>query len=320
MAIGSPRPSSKASKEPPLPTRPSALLASRTTGVSPRRSQSAKCLSSGVTPVRASTTKSTTSASETARFVCPRMRAERLSSASSSRPAVSMTRKLRSASRASPSRRSRVTPGVSSTSARRCPTSRLKSVDLPTFGRPMMAAVKLMSYRLPHRNEVSLVGQHVERLVGDDRREKRAVRQFDAPKRRAGIGRERHRLAVRGDDDQAVAAKDGAGPGQGAFLFLEILVARQLLDPAHAAVAPRQADQLAVIADDEDEVSGDPGRFGAADILLPDALAGAKIDRHHATAMADGVDATAIDDWAAADIGKRRQRIRPARGSEAVGP
>ena len=40
---------------------------------------------------------------------------------------------------ASPSRRSRVTPGRSSTSASRFPTRRLNNVDLPTLGRPMMA-------------------------------------------------------------------------------------------------------------------------------------------------------------------------------------
>ena len=47
-----------------------------------------------------------------------------------------MMRKVRSPSRASPSRRSRVTPGRSSTSASFRPTSRLNRVDLPTFGRP----------------------------------------------------------------------------------------------------------------------------------------------------------------------------------------
>ena len=45
--------------------------------------------------------------------------------------------------RPSASRRSRVTPGVSSTSAIFRPTSRLNSVDLPTLGRPTMATVTL---------------------------------------------------------------------------------------------------------------------------------------------------------------------------------
>ena len=39
----------------------------------------------------------------------------------------------------SPYRRSRVMPGSSPTMARRDPTSRLNSVDLPTLGRPTMA-------------------------------------------------------------------------------------------------------------------------------------------------------------------------------------
>jgi len=42
------------------------------------------------------------------------------------------------------SRRSRVTPGVASTIAACRPTNRLNSVDLPTFGRPIIATVKLI--------------------------------------------------------------------------------------------------------------------------------------------------------------------------------
>ena len=55
--------------------------------------------------------------------------------------------KERSASLPSPSRRSRVTPGSSSTSASLRPTSRLNSVDLPTFGRPMIATLALMLFQ-----------------------------------------------------------------------------------------------------------------------------------------------------------------------------
>src|SRR6266851_5585651 len=61
----------------------------------------------------------------------------------------------RSPSRASPSRRSRVTPGSSSTSASFCPTRRLNSVDLPTLGRPIMAIVKGMD------DPCALYGAHV---------------------------------------------------------------------------------------------------------------------------------------------------------------
>src|SRR5690606_28377505 len=53
-------------------------------------------------------------------------------------------RNRRSPMRPSASRRSRVTPGVSSTSAIFRPTSRLKSVDLPPWGRPTMATVTLI--------------------------------------------------------------------------------------------------------------------------------------------------------------------------------
>ncbi len=43
---------------------------------------------------------------------------------------------------ASPSRRSRVSPGRSETSASRVPVRRLKSVDLPTLGRPTIAILE----------------------------------------------------------------------------------------------------------------------------------------------------------------------------------
>src|SRR5262245_30978813 len=83
--------------------------------------------------------------------------------APSSRPAVSMMVKARSPSLPSPSRRSRVTPGRSSTSASFCPTSRLNSVDLPTLGRPIMAIVNDMERfqapvlpRLSMRREIIL--------------------------------------------------------------------------------------------------------------------------------------------------------------------
>ncbi len=98
---------------------------------------------------RASIRKNTASACSIAALVCASMRPARLCGPASSRPAVSITVNSRSPSRASPSRRSRVTPGRSSTSASRRPTSRLNSVDLPTFGRPTMATVKLMGLGCP---------------------------------------------------------------------------------------------------------------------------------------------------------------------------
>jgi len=113
-------------------------LASGITGTGEERSQLAISSSSGVTPARASTTKSATSAVASAASVCLRIRPGSVSASSSSQPAVSTIWNFSPSSSASPKRRSRVTPGWSSTSARRLPTSRLNSVDLPTLGRPMM--------------------------------------------------------------------------------------------------------------------------------------------------------------------------------------
>src|SRR5580704_945041 len=104
-----------------------------------RRTSVAMSRSAGKSPARASTSISTTSEVSIAALVCARMRPVREAEAASSSPAVSITVKARSPSRASPSRRSRVTPGRSSTSASLRPTRRLNKVDLPTFGRPMMA-------------------------------------------------------------------------------------------------------------------------------------------------------------------------------------
>src|SRR5690349_7838092 len=69
-------------------------------------------------------------------------------------------RNLRSPIRPSASRLSRVTPGVSSTIAIFRPTSRLKSVDLPTLGRPTMATSALMMWSLsaPYGAEDEAIG------------------------------------------------------------------------------------------------------------------------------------------------------------------
>src|SRR3546814_4359493 len=96
---------------------------------------------------------------------------------------VSMMVKRRSTSLASPGRRSRVTPGVSSTSASFLPTSLLNSVDLPTFGRPTIATVKLMRLFLqpfPLRDLGRLAGcgdivEHDLRAAGDIARRHRVI-------------------------------------------------------------------------------------------------------------------------------------------------
>jgi hypothetical protein len=100
--------------------------------------------SSGVRPSRASNTSRETSASSIASSVWARMRDSRLSSVTSSKPAVSISSRSRSPRRPWAKRRSRVTPGWSSTSASLRPARRLNRVDLPTLGRPTMASFKGM--------------------------------------------------------------------------------------------------------------------------------------------------------------------------------
>src|SRR6187549_2908178 len=123
---------------PDWPALPSALLAISTTGTSCSRSQRPISSSSGVSPARASITNSATSAPLSETSVCARIRPGRVSASSSSQPAVSTAWNSSPSSPASPNRRSRVTPGWSSTSANFLPTSRLNKVDLPTFGLPMI--------------------------------------------------------------------------------------------------------------------------------------------------------------------------------------
>src|SRR5262249_29344091 len=62
-----------------------------------------------------------------------------------STPPVSISRKRRPFQSATISLRSRVTPGVSCTTAARDSVSRLTSVDLPTFGKPTTATVPASS-------------------------------------------------------------------------------------------------------------------------------------------------------------------------------
>jgi hypothetical protein len=80
-----------------------------------------------------------TSASSMATRACSWTRASMWVPGSSSSPPVSTTVKRRPFHSAVPYTRSRVVPGMSSTIASRCPMRRLKSVDLPTLGRPTIA-------------------------------------------------------------------------------------------------------------------------------------------------------------------------------------
>ncbi len=144
---GSPRPSRWNSSAFASCEGSSILFASTSTGLCAMRRISATSSSPGVIPARASTTKSTRSASSTASRAWSAI--ERVISLLSamSMPPVSITRKRRPRHSTTSSFRSRVTPGVSCTTAARVAVNRFTSVDLPTFGKPTIATVPIRSGR-----------------------------------------------------------------------------------------------------------------------------------------------------------------------------
>ena len=144
--IGSPRPSAYASLMPDIAGAALDLVRGQHDRLVRAPQQRREAFHpAAVTPTRASIRKRITSASRIAISVCARMRASSDASVASSKPAVSISVKSRSPSRPCASRRSRVTPGVSSTMASFLPASRLNSVDLPTFGRPTIASLHAVS-------------------------------------------------------------------------------------------------------------------------------------------------------------------------------
>ena len=143
--IGSPRPSRWNSSASVSRAGSSILFASRKTCLRAERRISATSSSPGVIPAFASTTKSTRSASATAArawSAIERVIGER---SATSTPPVSISRNSVPAHSQTSSLRSRVTPGVSWTTAARVPVSRLTSVDLPTLGNPTTATVPARS-------------------------------------------------------------------------------------------------------------------------------------------------------------------------------
>ena len=136
----------------------------------------------------------------------------------------------------------------------------------------------------------------------------------------AGLRRQRHHLAGRGQHDQPVAAEHGTGPVDRAGLVLLVAKARQRTQPADLSVLALQADRLVVAGQHENKIAADPRPVTAADLLLPGALAGAQVDRRHAAAMADRVGPAAIDDRPPANIGETGDRVGGPRRGQIVGP
>ncbi len=115
------------------------MLTASTMGFFERSSMLATSLSAAVTPVRMSVTRMITSAASIAIWACSRIKSRISLSVLGSMPPVSTISKVLPHHSHSAYSRSRVTPGVSSTMDSRLPTRRLKSIDLPTLGRPTMA-------------------------------------------------------------------------------------------------------------------------------------------------------------------------------------
>src|SRR6185436_11228747 len=104
------------------------------------------------------------------------MRASNDASVASSKPAVSISCRSRSPNLPFASRRSRVTPGVSSTIASFLPTRRLNSVDLPTLGRPTIASLIVIWHAsLAQHHELRVVGDEEYLVVGGDGRNEDSV-------------------------------------------------------------------------------------------------------------------------------------------------
>ena len=182
----------------------STLLTTRITGTSARCSTRATRASSSVMPVVTSTTSSTRSAALIAASACAVTFAASAggsfvspASPGRSQPPVSTSTNARPVHSATSSRRSRVTPGRSSTIASRVPMMRLTSDDLPTLGRPTTAirGRSAVSHRSSSAHERGAVGcddldrarQHGHRLAVEEATARRARR------RAAGSGRLRAR-------------------------------------------------------------------------------------------------------------------------------
>ena len=123
------------------------LLAAITVGHPDSRTRLSTSSSSGVIPLRTSTTTMHRSESPTASAACARVSSANGSSEpgvlSKAMPPVSTSMNLLPRTVTSRATRSRVTPGWSNTMAMRSRAMRLKRADLPTFGRPTMETVAI---------------------------------------------------------------------------------------------------------------------------------------------------------------------------------
>ena len=104
-------------------------------------------------------------------------------------------------------------------------------------------------------------------------------------------------------------------------LLFQVLILRQLVDPANLAFLAGQADHAGIQVQHIDIVAGSPGRLDAANIARPHALAGVHAESRHQAGLADGIDHAAVNHRPAGnvvqlgqggDMAGARQHIAPA--------
>src|SRR3546814_2076527 len=164
-----------------------------------------------------------------------------------------MTRKSRPSKCASPSRRSRVTPGRSSTSASFLPTSLLNSVDLPTLGRPIIAKTgSIFAYLPPFiccssstiSGQIAVIVKNIEHIVRHYRREGHAAIQFLLRLNRSIRRIDIDEIALRRNQNESPPGKYRSSPVHRILLFLGILIMLELADPANFSRGAGDAEQL----------------------------------------------------------------------------
>ena len=136
QTTGASKPNEKNSLASASQLSPSHLLATRITGLSSPRSRLATRWSSPIGPALASTTNNRISAPWMPISICCSISSSSSSTSLIPIPPVSMSSKYRLSFSMMCFIRSRVTPAMLSTIAKRRPTNQLKILDFPTLGRP----------------------------------------------------------------------------------------------------------------------------------------------------------------------------------------
>ncbi|PAV67953.1 hypothetical protein WR25_02895 [Diploscapter pachys] len=171
------------------------------------------------------------------------------------------------------------------------------------------------------RRHLARLADRVERAVRHHRRQREAVLRVDRVHDAAVGRRGEDDLAQRVGQDQAVAGQHRAEPDDlRALLLLGVLEPLQLRDPTRLAVRAGEADEAAVVGDDEQPVARDPRRRDAGEILFPQPLAGREIEADHTAALADREDTAVVDHRIGVDVRQARHRRRDRGARQRIAP